>query len=152
MAISMQDIQDLREKTGFGVMDVKRALDEANGDMASAEKILQERGAQVAAKKADRATTAGLILSYIHGGGKIGVLIEVSCETDFVAKNEEFGVFVHDLALQITSMNPASIEELLEQPFIKEPSKTIQQLLHEQVGKIGENLNIRRFTRYELGQ
>lgn len=151
MAISMEDIQKLREKTGFGVMDVKRALDEANGDMAKAEQLLAERGAMVAAKKADREANSGRIEAYVHAG-KIGVLVEVNSETDFVAKNEEFTNFVHDIAMQIASMNPSTVEELLEQPFIKDSGKTIQQLLHDMVGKIGENLSIRRFTRYELGQ
>jgi len=106
----------------------------------------------IAAKKADRVANAGRIEAYVHGDGKIGVMIEVNSETDFVAKNPDFAAFVHDLALQITSMKPVDVAELLEQPFIKEPSKTVQDLLHEMVGKIGENLTIRRFVRYELGQ
>ncbi len=150
--VTLADIQSLREKSGFGVMDVKRALDEANGDVAKAEKLLSERGAMVAAKKADRETNAGRIETYVHGDGRIGVMVEVSSETDFVAKNPLFVEFAHDVALQIASMNPADIDELLAGPFIKDSSKTIQQLLHDQVGKIGENLQIRRFVRYELGQ
>jgi len=152
MAISLEEIQNLREKTGFGVMDVKKALEEANGDSVKAESLLRERGAVIAAKKADRVANAGRIEAYVHGDGKIGVMIEVNSETDFVAKNPDFAAFVHDLALQITSMKPVDVAELLEQPFIKEPSKTVQDLLHEMVGKIGENLTIRRFVRYELGQ
>lgn len=151
MAVTTEQIQVLREKTGYGVMDVKRALDEAHGDMQQAEQLLAARGATVAMKKADREANAGRIEAYVHGG-KIGVLVEVNSETDFVAKNDDFAQFVHDIALQIASMAPSTIEELLEQPAIKEPSKTIQQLLHELVGKIGENLTIRRFVRYELGQ
>lgn len=150
--VTLADIQALREKSGFGVMDVKRALEEAGGDVAKAEKLLGERGAMVAAKKADRETNAGRIETYVHGDGRIGVMVEVSSETDFVAKNPDFASFVHDVALQIASMNPATVDELLDGQFIKDPSKTIQQLLHDQVGKIGENLQIRRFVRYELGQ
>lgn len=150
--VTLADIQALREKTGFGVMDVKRALEEAAGDVAQAERLLGQRGAMVAAKKADRETKAGRIEAYVHGDGRIGVLVEVNSETDFVAKNTDFSGFVHDLALQIASMNPANVEELLQGQFIKDSSKTVQQVLHDQVGKIGENLQIRRFVRYELGQ
>lgn len=150
--ISLADIQNLRNKTGFGVMAVKKALEEAGGDVVRAEELLRERGAVMAAKKADRVAKAGRIEAYVHGDGRIGVLVEVNSETDFVAKNPEFVSFVHDLALQIASMNPATIDELLTQPFIKESSKTVQDLMHEMVGKIGENLTIRRFVRYELGQ
>lgn len=148
---SLEAIQTLREKTGYGVMDVKKALEEAAGDLEKAEALLTERGAVIAVKKADRAANSGRIEAYIHGDGKIGVMVEVNSETDFVAKNPDFAAFVHDIALQIASMKPRSIDELLEQPFIKEPSKTIQTMLHEMVGKIGENLTIRRFVRYELG-
>jgi elongation factor Ts len=132
-------------------MDVKKALEEADGDLSKAEALLAERGAAVAAKKAARLATAGRIETYVHGEGRIGVMVEVNSETDFVAKNPEFASFVHDLTLQIASMNPQTTDELLTQPFIKDPSKTIEQMLHEMVGKIGENLQIRRFTRYELG-
>ncbi|MBI4175314.1 translation elongation factor Ts [Candidatus Berkelbacteria bacterium] len=148
--VSLQSIQALREKTGYGVMDVKKALEEAKGDLTKAEALLSERGAVVAAKKADRATNAGRIETYVHAG-KIGVMVEVNSETDFVAKNDEFASFVHDVALQIASMNPQSVPELLKQPFVKDSSKTMQTLLHDMVGKIGENLTIRRFIRYELG-
>ncbi len=151
-AKNLQDIQALREQTGYGVMDVKRALEEARGHPQKALELLRARGAVVAAKKADRATSAGRVEAYIHGDGKIGVLVEVNAETDFVARNAEFIEFVHDVALQIASMRPADVAELLTQPFIKEPSQTVQELLHEQVGKIGENLSIRRFVRFELGQ
>lgn len=151
MVISLAAIQTLREKTGYGVMDVKKALEEAAGDLKKAEALLAKRGAVIAAKKTDRAANSGRIEAYIHGDGKIGVMVEVNSETDFVAKNPDFSRFVHDVALQIASMKPDSVAELLSQPFIKEPSKTIEQLLHELVGKVGENLSIRRFMRYELG-
>lgn len=149
--VTLADIQALRDKTGFGVMDVKRALEEASGDVTKAEALLKERGAVIAAKKADRVTLAGRIEAYVHGG-RIGVLVEVNSETDFVAKNDDFVGFVHDIALHIASMNPKDIEELMEQPFVKNPAQTVGQLREELVGKIGENLTIRRFTRYELGQ
>lgn len=150
-APTLKAIQDLRQQTGYGVMDVRRSLEEAEGNPEKALELLRSRGAVVAAKKADRAAKAGRIAAYIHGDGKIGVLVEVNAETDFVARNADFSEFVHDVALQIASMRPADVAELLAQPFIKEPSKTVQELLHEQVGKIGENLSIRRFVRYELG-
>lgn len=150
--IDLKTIQALREKTGFGVMDVKRALEEADGDEGKALGLLKERGGQIAAKKADRIQHSGRIEAYVHGDGKIGVLVEVNAETDFVAKNPDFASFVHDVALQIASMKPETVDELLDQPFIKNPSQTIKEILHELVGKIGENLSIRRFVRYELGQ
>lgn len=150
--VTLEQIQKLREKTGYGVMDVKKALEEAAGDSKKAEVALQERGAVIAAKKADRATKSGRIEAYVHGEGKIGVMVEINSETDFVARNEDFAEFVHDIALQIASMNPNDLTELLAQPFIKDPGRTIEQLLYDQVGKIGENLSIRRFVRYELGQ
>lgn len=151
MVTSLEQIQMLRAKTGYGVMDIKKALEEAGGDLARAEQFLLERGALVAAKKANREANSGRVAAYIHGEGKIGVLVEVSAETDFVAKNEAFGQLVHDIALQIASMAPTDVAELLAQPFIKDPSKTIEDLLHEMVGKIGENLSVRRFVRYSLG-
>ena len=149
--VSVKDVQDLREKTGYGVMDVKRALEEANGDSKKAESLLAKRGAVIAAKKADRETKSGRIESYIHGG-RIGVLVEVNSETDFVAKNDDFVNFSHDVALHIASMKPESVEELLEQPFVKDAGKTVGELRQELIGKIGENITIGRFVRYELGQ
>lgn len=149
--IDLKTIQDLRARTGFGVMDVKQALEEAAGDQGKALVILKERGAEIALKKASREQSSGRVEAYLHGDGKIGVLIEVNSETDFVAKNPEFASFVHDLALQIAAMRPSDVEQLLSQPFVKEPDKTIEEKLHELVGKIGENLSIRRFVRYELG-
>lgn len=150
--ISVEQIQALRVKTGYGVMDVKRALEESDGDNDRAEQLLRKKGGAKAAAKAGRAMQSGRVEAYLHGDGKIGVLLEVNAETDFVAKNDEFQRFVHDLALQVASMRPDDVDELLSQPFIKEPAKTVQDLLHEMVGKIGENLSIRRFVRYELGE
>lgn len=144
-------IKQLREETGFGVMDVKRALDEADGDASKARDLLKQKSAMIVAKKADRATKNGLIHTYTHLG-KIGAMVEVNCETDFVARNDDFKDFVKNLALHIASMNPADIEELLGQSFMLDESMTIRQMLDSLVGKIGENIQIKRFSRFELGQ
>jgi elongation factor Ts len=163
--ITADMVRALREETGAGVMDCRRALDQAGGDAAEARKLLEKQGVAKAAKKADRAANQGLVESYIHGGGRIGVLVEVNCESDFVARNEEFKVFVRDVAMQIAAMSPKYVSRpadadgeepeeaaLLAQPFIKDPSQTIQDLLTEKIAKIGENIVIRRFERYELGK
>lgn len=197
MAVSAAAVKELREKTGAGMLDCKKALEEANGDLTKASEILREKGLAAAAKKEGRIATEGLIESYIHAGGRIGVLVEVNSETDFVAKNEQFKEFVRDVALQIAAANPKYIRReevpqealdkereiltnqalnegkpekivekivegrlskyyeeycLLEQPFIKDPDKTMEQLLKEKISTIGENLSIRRFVRYELGE
>ncbi|TCS82971.1 translation elongation factor Ts [Tepidibacillus fermentans] len=197
MEIKASAVKELREKTGAGMMDCKKALTEANGDMEKAIEILREKGIASAAKKAGRIAAEGIVESYIHGGGRIGVLVEVNCETDFVAKTNEFKTFVRDVAMHIAATNPKYIareevpqEEiekerqiltqqalnegkpekivekmvegrlekfykeicLLEQPFVKDPDKTIDQLVKEQIAKIGENINIRRFVRFELGE
>lgn len=140
----------IREQTGLGVMDIKRALVEAGGDEAKALDILKKQGAEVMAKKQERTASQGFIDAYSHAG-RIGVLVEVNCETDFVARNPDFQAFVHNLALQISSMAPADVNELLEQEFVKEPSQKISDLLTEMTAKMGEKLVINRFVRYELG-
>ncbi len=190
-------VKELREKTGAGILDCQKALTETGNDIDKAIDYLRQKGLAAAQKKAGRETNQGLIHAYIHGGGKIGVLIEVNCETDFVARNEEFKAFVNDLALQIAATDPwyirredvpadviekeksiyeaqaketgkpqaawAKIVEgklekfyqqrcLLEQEFIKDPTVTIKDLLAQKIAKIGENMHIRRFTRYQLGQ
>jgi elongation factor Ts len=145
------DIAELREATGMGLMDVKKALEEASGDKAKALDLLRERGAHIVEKKAGRHAAQGLIEAYVHGG-RIGVLIEVNCETDFVARSETFQEFAHDLALQVSSMSPTTVEELLEQPFIKDSKLTIAQYLAEITGKLGERVVIGRFSRYQLGE
>jgi elongation factor Ts len=168
VAITPDDIKRLREETGAGVMDCKRALDEASGDFEKAVQILREKGIASAAKKSDRATSQGIIDSYIHAGGRIGVLVEVNCETDFVARTEAFRQLVHDVAMQIAGIPttlaiteeelPAdaegSVEEtvLLKQAFIKDSSKSIEDLVKSTIASTGENIRIRRFTRFELGQ
>ena len=194
MAVLTDQIKTLRDKTNAGFMDCKNALSESNGDMEKAIEILRKRGVAVAAKKSSRTANQGLVESYIHLGGKIGVLLEVNCETDFVARNEIFQKFVKDVAMQIAAANPtylipedvpveivakekeilasqsgdkpAHILEkmlagkinkyysevcLLEQPYVKEPSIKIKDLLSENIAAIGENIIIKRFVRYQLG-
>ncbi len=146
----MENIKLLREKTGAGVMDVKKALDEANGDVKKAEEILLKRGAMIAEKKAGRETANGLIDSYVHLG-KIGVLVEVNCETDFVARNEDFKKFVHEISLQVAQSESESVEDLLKEEYFREAGKTIDDLLKEIIGKIGENIKIKRFVKFTLG-
>ncbi len=162
--VSTDDIKQLRERTGAGIMDCKRALDEARGDQAEAEKLLKQWGLASVAKKAGRAASQGLVDSYIHAGGRVGALVEVNCETDFVARTDDFRALVHDVAMQVAAMNPrrlgaddAAPEDaagdvpLLEQPFIKDPGKTIQDLVNESIARLGENIVVRRYARFELG-
>jgi len=150
MTVTVEQIKNLRAKTGLGINDVKSALEEANGDEAKAIEVLKERGLSTVAKKSSRSTSQGLVDAYVHAG-RIGALVEVNCETDFVARNDDFKAFVHDLALQVASMDPENVEDLLKQEFFKDPSKTIQDYLNETIAKIGENIKIARFTRLELG-
>lgn len=195
MIITAKLVQELREKTNAGMMDCKRALEETRGDLAAAEVVLRKRGIATAAKKAGRAAKEGAIASYIHLGGKMGVLVEVNCETDFVAKTEKFKDFVKDVALHIAAAKPVCVtrEEvppallekekeiaraqikgkppqilekivegkmdkyfstvcLMEQAFIKDPDKTVKDLLTATIAELGENIVIKRFTVYELGQ
>jgi elongation factor Ts len=194
ITISAQAVADLREKTGAGLLDCKKALTEANGNVEEAITILRKKGAASAAKKAERATKEGVVESYIHVGGKVGVLIEVNCETDFVARNDDFRAFVKDLCLQIAAASPlyvsreevpeadlqkerdiaaaqvqgkppAAVQKIVEgklekfysticlvdQPFVKQPEKTVKEMVTEKIAKIGENIQIRRFVRYQLG-
>lgn len=197
MAVTASAVKELREKTGAGMLDCKKALEETNGDIDKAVEVLREKGLSAAAKKAGRIATEGLVESYIHAGGRIGVLVEVNCETDFVAKTDNFKDFVKDVAMQIAAANPLYVRReevpqdiiekekeilraqalnegkpekivdkmvegriskyyeencLLEQDFIKDPDKTIEQLLNEKISTIGENITIRRFVRFELGE
>lgn len=160
-------IKTLREQTSAGIMDCKRALQEAEGDLVKATKILQQLGVASAAKKASRETNQGLIESYIHSGGRIGAIVEVNCETDFVARTDEFQTLAHDLAMQVAAMDPQYVDSsdipededvvadelcLLQQTFIKDPSKNIQDLVNEAIGKLGENVKVRRFSRFALGE
>lgn len=191
----MEQIKALREKTGAGIVDVKKAFDEANGDEAKAIEILRKRGQDKALKKGDRETHEGIVVSYVHSNGRIGALIKLYCETDFVARNEEFKELGHDIAMQVVASMPQYLRpedvpaeavekekeiwkeqlakegkpaemlekimggkeqkfrnevSLLAQPFVKDPSKTIEQLLTEKIHKIGENIQIGAFVRYEM--
>jgi elongation factor Ts len=172
--ITTEAVKALREATGAGIMDCKRALTEAGGDAERAKAILRERGFEVAAKKSGRETSQGLVEAYLHGGGRIGALIEVNCETDFVARNESFQALARELAMQVAAMNPRFVAKedvpaevvaeegltpeqveaisLLSQPYIRDQSKTVAQLITETVAKTGENIRVRRFTRFELGR
>jgi elongation factor Ts len=191
----IEKIKQLREETAAGMMDVKRALEESNGDMDGARRVLRERGQAIAAKKRDRETNQGLIEAYVHFNGRVGVLVEVNCETDFVARTPEFKEFARNVAMHVASMKPLCVtpediptdaleeersiaekqaaqmskpeeitrrivegrvnkwtseQALLTQPYVKEPDKTVGDLLQETVQKVGENVIVRRFTRYEL--
>ncbi len=195
--ISASSVKELREMTGAGIMDCKRALQEADGNKEKAIDILREKGISAAAKKADRIAAEGIVESYIHMGGKIGVLVEVNCETDFVAKTPEFKSFVRDIAMHVAATNPQYLSKedvpekdiakekeilraqalsegkpekivdrmvegrlgkyfreicLLEQAFVKDPDKTIRDIVNEQITRVGENIRIRRFVRYEMGE
>lgn len=195
VTISAKVVGELREKTGAGLMDCKKALVEANGDSAQAEVLLRKKGVATAAKKAGREASEGLIEQYIHMGGRVGVLLEINCETDFVAKTDDFKNLAKDICLHIAAANPVGIRReevdpalvekereiaqsqaegkpaqavqkivegkldkffsticLLEQPFVKNPDQTVQDLLNQQIAKLGENIIVRRFTRYQLGE
>ena len=195
MASTIEKIKQLREETAAGMMDVKRALEESSGDLEGARRVLKERGQAIAQKKSARETHEGLIESYIHFNGRVGVLVEVNCETDFVARTPEFKEFARNVALHVASMNPLTVspadisqealdeereiaekqaaemdkpaeitarvvegrmkkfvseKTLLTQPYVKEPDKTVGELLQETIQRVGENIVIRRFVRYEL--
>lgn len=151
MAVDTKLIKELRDKTGAGIADCREAIEESKGDLKKAEEILQKKGFEKAAKKGDRETNSGLIDSYVHAG-RIGVLVELLCETDFVARTDEFKTLSHEIALQISSMNPKNANELLEQEYIRDSSKTIETLIKESVAKLGENIILGRFSRIELGK
>lgn len=166
MEIPTSRIKDLREQTGAGVMDCRNALLEVSGDLGKALELLKEQGILKAQKKAERTTTEGLIEAYIHAGGRIGAMVEVNCETDFAARTDEFKALAHDLAMQIAAMQPQFISKeevpegteveydtacLLLQPFIKDTDKTVQDVVVETIAKVGENIKVKRFVRFELG-
>ena len=141
-------VKQLREKTGAGMMDCKKVLTETDGDMEKAAELLRERGIAKAAKKSSRIAAEGLVTAYVSEDGKIGAVVEVNAETDFVAKNDEFKTFANDLAVQIVKENPADVEALLAQKFIKDSSKTVSEVLTDKIATIGENMSIRRFVRF----
>ena len=147
--ITANQVKELREKTGAGMMDCKKVLAETNGDEEKAIELLRERGIAKAAKKSDRIAAEGLVTTYVSEDKKIGAVVEVNAETDFVAKNEEFRSFVADVARQVVEKNPTTVEELLEQPSISEEGKTVGEVLTGKIATIGENMSIRRFERFE---
>ena len=149
--ISIEDIKKLREKTGAGVMDAKKALEESGGDAKKAEALIKKRGLAKAKKRAGREALQGVIASYVHHGGKIAVLVEVACETDFVARTDEFVNLAEELAMQVASMKPKNVSELLKQDYIRDPKKKISDLISETVGKTGEKIEVKRLVRMELG-
>jgi len=151
MKISIGEVKKLRGKTGAGIADCRKALEESGGDFKKAEELLKSRGAEIASKKADRATGQGMVETYIHVGGKVGTMVEVNCETDFVAKTEEFKNLAHEVAMQVAAMDPKDVEELSKQEYIRDSSKTIDDLVKEVIAKVGENIKISRFIRFELG-
>jgi len=197
MEITASMVKELRERTGSGIMDCKRVLAETEGDMEKAVTLLREKGLAAAQKKAGRVAAEGLVTAYIHAGGRIGVLLEVNCETDFVARTDGFAALVKDIAMHIAAMNPAYVSRddvpsgvvekergiyaaqaresgkpekviekmvegklgkfykevcLLEQPFVKDPDKTVEKLVVEAVAKLGENISVRRFERFKVGE
>lgn len=151
MAVTAEMVKQLREMTGAGIMDSRRALDETNGDMQKAAELLKAKGIEKAGKKADRETSAGSVFSYIHGPGKVGVLVEINCETDFVAKTADFQTLGKEVAMQISAMNPATVEELEAQTYIRDSKMTIKDLVKSVIAKLGENITVKRFSRFELG-
>ena len=147
--VTASQVKDLREKTGAGMMDCKKVLTETDGDMEKAIELLRERGIAKAAKKSSRVAAEGLVAAYVSENGKVGAVVEVNAETDFVSKNDEFKTFVNDVAKQIVEKNPANVEELLAQASIAEDGKTVQEVLTNKIATIGENMTIRRFERFE---
>ena len=197
MKITSQMVKELREKTNAGMMDCKKALGETDGDMEKAVDLLRQKGLAVAAKRADRATSEGVVECYIHAGGKLGVMVEVGCETDFVAKTDDFKAFARDIAMHVAAVNPVAVSRdeipsdlverekaiyvkqaqesgkpeniiekivsgkiekyiseicLLDQKFVKNPDLSVQDLLNELVAKMGENISIKRFARFQVGE
>lgn len=195
MPVSAQDVKELRERTGAGLMDCKRALEEAAGDQAKAQMLLREKGLAKAREKSNRQTAEGVIVSYIHGGGRIGVLLELACETDFVARNEDFRWLANELAMQVAAMDPLAVSPedlpaqavegekalyrhqaadkppqvqdrivdgklekyyeqvcLLRQPYIRDDSRCVDEIIKDTIAKLGENIEVKRFVRMELGR
>lgn len=148
----MDKIKELREKTGAGVMDAKKALEETNGDIEKAIEIIRAKGLAKAASKSDREVKSGRVYCYTHAGGSAGSMVEVACETDFVAKTPEFETLCKEIALQVVSMSPETVEDLLKMDYIRDSSKTIEELVKELIGKTGENIQIVRFARFKLGE
>jgi len=144
-------LKQLRDQTGAGVVAVKKALEEAKGDLTKAKAILRQKGLAKAKKKADRTTAEGQIYAYIHAGGQAGAMVELACETDFVARNNDFMTLCKEVAMQVVSMQPKNVKELLKQSYIREPEKTMVDLINNAIAKLGENIVVKRFKRFELG-
>ncbi len=152
MAVTMEDIKKLREETGAGVMDAKRALEESKGDIKKAKDWIAKKGLARAEKKADRETGNGLVYAYIHHDNQSGALVELNCETDFVARTEDFQTLAKELAMQVTSTDPKDVESFLKDDYIRDSSKTIDALIKEATGKLGENITLKRFVRFRVGE
>lgn len=150
MKINANKIKDVRGKTGLSIAQIKKAFEQAAGDEKKALEILTAQGAVIAAKKSERSTKEGIVEAYIHANKKVGVLLELLCETDFVAKNPMFGELAHDLAMHIAAMDPQDTKELLGQPFIKDQAITVGDLLNNYIAKIGENIKLGNFIRYRI--
>ncbi|MDP2637210.1 MAG: translation elongation factor Ts [bacterium] len=150
MAVTLEQIKELREETNLPISDCKKALEEAKGNLEEARKLLESRGVQIAEKKRAREVGEGLIETYLHPNGKVGALLDIRCETDFVAKSEDFRNLCHELALQVASMNPDTVEELIQQPYIRDPGKTVKDIITGTVAKLGENIIVKRFSRFEI--
>jgi len=150
--IDPKDVQRLRSESGAGVMDCKRALEDAGGDYEKALGLLKQRGLESVAKKSGREAKEGLIASYIHGNGRVGSLVELASETDFVSRGEEFQKLAREIAMQVVAMEPASVEDLLEQPYIRDGSKKIKDLVTEVAATTKENVHVRRIQRFALGE
>lgn len=150
--ISLSLIIELRQKTKAGVMDCRKALQQAQGNILAAERWLRKKGIQRAAKRAGRETTSGIIEAYTHAEGKIVAVVELSCETDFVARNADFKKLAHELALQVASMEPKTVADLLKQPWIRDESRKIGDLVAETAGRFGENIVVAKIARFELGR
>lgn len=152
VAITTETIKQLREKTNAGIMDAKRALEESKGDMEKAEEWLRQKGMQRAEKKADREAKQGVIAVYVHQGSQVVGIVELNCETDFVARTDDFVKLGKEIAMQVASMKPENVEQLLEQPYIRDAKKTIRELVKETAGTLGENVVVARFTRMAVGE
>ena len=152
MANTKDDVKRLREETGAGVMDCKRALEETKGDFEKARSLIKDRGLEKAQKKSDREAKEGLVEAYVHAGGRIGAMVELSSETDFVARNPDFQKLAKELAMQVAAMDPKDVDELLEQVYIRDASKKVGDLVTGIAATTGENVRVRRFKRFQLGQ
>lgn len=147
---NLQLIKKLRDETGASIFDIREAVEEAEGDEKKASELLKKKSAKIAAKKADRETGEGIVYAYIHANNKVGVLVQLSCETDFVAKTTDFVDLAKEISLQIAAMDPENVEELLDMDYVRDSGKKIKDLVEEVVGKLGENIQVTRFVRYSI--